>query len=252
MPRPILIARRSAWALILALASAALIAACGATATGPNPPAGTPIAPASAPATNSPASQGTVPSDNAGSSDVPGTSASQAVEPVFTPIPDASQAPDTGAGAAAGDVPDNAVFLTYHAAAWQFDIQYVEGWQVATQTDGVVIRDKDSSETVQVVQKPANLQTWVSATDLPALKRQSGFSMTKFDRVKVGSATITHLAYHALSAPDSITGKQVPSSVDRFYVDGPALAVITLATPAGVDNVDAFRQIIGSFVWRAG
>ncbi len=178
-----------------------------------------------------------------------GSSPSDSAEPVFTPIPDASQAPDTGSGGAAGDIPDNAVFLAYQSAAWQFRIQYVEGWQVTTHTDGVVIRDKDSSETVQVVNKPADLEAWVTDTDLPALQAQPGFALVKRNHVTVGSATLIHLVYHALSPPDSVTGKQVRSTVDRFYVEGPALAVISLATPDGVDNVDAFRQIIGSFAW---
>jgi hypothetical protein len=184
------------------------------------------------------------------SSEVPMASASEAIEPAFTPIPDASQAPDTGSGAAAGDIPDNAVFLTYSSAAWQFRIQYVEGWQVTTQRDGVVIRDKDSSETVSVVQMPTNLDSWVTDVDLPALASQPGFTLVKRNHVRVGSMTLLHLVYHARSAPDSVTGKQVPSTIDRFYLSGPALAVVSLATPDGVDNVDAFRQIIGSFTWK--
>jgi hypothetical protein len=43
----------------------------------------------------------------------------------------------------------------------------------------------------------------------------------------------------------------VPSTVDRYYVPGSAgLAVVTLSTPDGVDNVDAFRRMIESFRWK--
>jgi hypothetical protein len=143
------------------------------------------------------------------------------------------------------------VFLTYRSAAWQFLVQYVEGWQVTTRPDGVEIRDKDSSEVVSVVQLPNDVAAWVASTDLPSLKSQRGFSLVKQNRVKVGALTLIHLVYHALSAADPVTGKQVASTIDRFYVPGPALAVISLATPDGVDNVDAFRQIIGSFRWTA-
>jgi hypothetical protein len=170
-------------------------------------------------------------------------------EAVFTPIPDASQAPDTGTGAAHGDIPDNAVFLTYHSAAWRLSIQYVEGWQVRTVTDGVTIRDKDSSETVRVVTMPSDVAAYVSGTDLPALKSQAGFSLVKQNTVKVGSAVYAHLVYHAPADPDPVTGKQVASTIDRFYVPGPGLAIISLSTPDGVDNVDAFRQMITSFKW---
>jgi hypothetical protein len=191
------------------------------------------------------ASSSSPPAASAATSD----SASSSAEAVFTPIPDASQAPDTGNGAAAGDVPDNAVFLTYRSAAWRFSIQYVEGWQVRTVQDGVVIRDKDSSETVSIVQKPADVAAWVKGTDLPALQSTAGFKLVKQNQVKVGSATYVHLAYHAQADPDPVTGKRVASTIDRFYVPGPGLAIVTLSTPDGVDNVDAFRQMITSFKW---
>lgn len=169
---------------------------------------------------------------------------------VVTPSPPASAEPDTGAGTAAGDVPDNAVFLTYHDPTQGFSIQYVEGWQVVQAGDGVMIRDKDSSETVAIVPAPADVATWVGATDLPALESQAGFKLIKQDQVKVGSAMLTHLAYHLPAPPDPVTGKQVPSTVDRYYVPGPhGLALISLSTPDGVDNVDAFRQMIESFSW---
>ena len=170
-------------------------------------------------------------------------------EAVFTPIPDASQAPDTGSGAAHGDIPDNAVFLTYQSAAWRFSIQYVEGWQVRTVSDGVTIRDKDSSESVRVVTAPPDIAAYVNGTDLPALRSQPGFSLVKRDTVKVGSAVYQHIAYHAPADPDPVTGKQVASTIDRFYVPGPGLAIVTLSTPDGVDNVDAFRQMITSLKW---
>ncbi|MDQ6794051.1 MAG: hypothetical protein M3067_04400 [Chloroflexota bacterium] len=177
----------------------------------------------------------------------PAASGNSTLEPVFTPIPDASQAPDTGAGTAHGDIPDNAVFLTYHSAAWGFSIQYVEGWQVTTQTDGVTIRDKDSSEAVRVIPLPKDVAAYVSGTDLPALQASAGFRLVKRNTAQVGSQTYIHLAYHALSDPDPVTGKQVSSTVDRFYVPGPGLAIVSLSTPDGVDNVDAFRQLITSF-----
>jgi len=182
-------------------------------------------------------------------SPAPAASSGSTLEPVFTPIPDTSQAPDTGAGAAHGDIPDNAVFLTYRSAAWGFSIQYVEGWQVTTQTDGVTIRDKDSSETVRVVPLPKDVPAYVTGTDLPALQATPGFRLVKRDTAQVGSQAHVHLAYHAAADPDPVTGKQVSSTIDRFYVPGPGLAIVSLSTPDGVDNVDAFRQMITSLKW---
>jgi hypothetical protein len=160
-----------------------------------------------------------------------------------------SSAPETGGSTAAGDIPDNAVFLTYRGTAPAFSIQYVEGWQVTPQPDGVVVRDKDSSETVAVV-APVDAQTYITSTDLPALQAQAGFKLVKQDTVKVGGSTFAHLVFHLPAPPDPVTGKRVPSTVDRYYVPGPTgLAVVSLSTPDGVDNVDAFRQMIQSFRW---
>ena len=161
-----------------------------------------------------------------------------------------SQAPDTGGGTSHGDVPDNAVFLTYHGGNPAFSIQYVEGWQVTPQPDGVVVRDKDSSETVSIVAPQVDVAGYVASTDLPALQAQSGFKLVKRDTVKVGATAYLHLIYHLPAPPDPVTGKQVPSTVDRYYVSSPiGLAIVALSTPDGVDNVDAFRQMIDSFRW---
>lgn len=167
-----------------------------------------------------------------------------------TPVPAGAPEPDTGAGNAHGDVPDNAVFLTYQDATHGFSIQYVEGWQVTPGADGVVIRDKDSSETVQVVPLPADIATCVTASELPSLQALKGFSLISQDRVKVNGRKLIHLSYHLPAPPDPVTGKRVPSTVDRYYVPGPSgMAIVSLSTPDGVDNVDAFRQMIESLTW---
>lgn len=218
---------------IFVLATLVILAACGGSAATTAP--GGSVRPSSSPAGAIGAS------DTPASNPTPGVLASEG----------ASQAPDTGGGTTFGDVPDNAVFLTYHQAGLGFDIQYVEGWQVTTQPDGVVIRDKDSSETVAIGNLPADLGTWISSTDLPALHSQAGFKLVKQDTVKVAAATYDHVVYHILSPADPVTGKQIPSTVDRYYVPGPSrLAVVSLSTPDGVDNVDAFRQMVESFKWH--
>jgi len=170
--------------------------------------------------------------------------------PASAASPSASPAPEPSGGTTSGDIPDNAVFLTYHATAPAFSIQYVEGWQVTSQPAGVVIRDKDSSETVAVVAPQADVAGYVSATDLPALQAEAGFNLVKRDTVKIGASTYVHLVYHVPAPPDPVTGKLVPSTVDRYYVPNPiGLAIISLSTPDGIDNVDAFRQMITSFRW---
>ena len=228
--------RRSSVLLTLLVTLALLVSACGGAAT-PNPqtPAPTPAGASTSPASSA---QSTA-SPDVGASSGPGDTS-----------PAESQAPDASGGTTSGDVPDNAVFLTYHQATLGFSIKYVEGWQVTTQPDGVVIRDKDSSETVAVVATTAEPAAYASGTDLPALQGQAGFKLIKQDTVKVGGSTYVHIAYHLPSPPDPVTGKQVPSTVDRYYIKGTGtIAIVSLATPDGVDNVDAFRLMIESFKW---
>lgn len=143
------------------------------------------------------------------------------------------------------------MFLTYSDATNKFSVVYVEGWQVTPTADGVAIRDKDSSETVQIVHSVSDIPSYISTTDLPALQAQSGFALDTQDLVGVNGQQLNHLVYHAPSPPDPVTGKQVPSTIDRYYVSGANgdVAVVTLSTPDGVDNVDAFREMIKSFTW---
>ena len=180
----------------------------------------------------------------------PSSSAVPSATTSTTAAASASQEPDSGTGTTSGDVPDNAVFLTYRDATLGYSIQYVEGWQVVPSTDGVAIRDKDSSETIQVVSGQTDVAAFVSGTDLPSLRGQAGFQLVRQDTVKINGTDLVHLVYDIPSPPDPVTGKQVPQAVDRYYVAGTGqIAIVSLATPKGVDNVDAFRQMIESFRW---
>jgi hypothetical protein len=59
------------------------------------------------------------------------------------------------------------------------------------------------------------------------------------------------LTIHRLGNPNPVTGKRPQLIIDR-YVYGRAgrVAVLDLATPRGVDNVDAYRLISHSFRWQ--
>lgn len=193
-----------------------------------------------------------VPSAAAGSPGITSASPSETTTPSQATATEApSQAPDTGGGGTtSGDIPDNAVFLTYRNAAHGFSIQYVEGWQVTSGPDGVVVRDKDSSETVSVVALPSDIGAYISGTDLPSLQSQTGYKFVKQDTITIGTRHYDHVVVHLPAPPDPVTGKSVPSTVDRYYVPGATgLAIVSLSTPDGVDNVDAFRQMIQSFAW---
>jgi hypothetical protein len=183
------------------------------------------------------------------------TSSSPSVPSPSPTVPASPQQPAAEPSTPSGDVPDNAVFLSYESAAGGYSLQYVEGWVVNPQTDGgVEIRDKDSSEIVQLMPLPAasDLMPYVQQTDLPKVQAAStGFQRTQLTTVSVHGQNAVKLTYTWLSRPDAVTGKNRAVTSDRYYLPGPKqLAVLTLTTPIGVDNVDAFNQILGSFAWK--
>jgi hypothetical protein len=157
----------------------------------------------------------------------------------------------TPASTRAGDIPDTAVYLTYHGHG--YSLKYVEGWTIQLRpSTGVLISDKDSSETVATVPaQPSRLAAAASA-DLSQLAQSLPKFHLVFRRaVQLPAGNAIRAQYQTLSPRDPVTGKRVSVIVDRYYISGPGKrAVLTLATPVGVDNVDAFRLIARSFRWK--
>lgn len=228
--------RSGALAATVLIAFATVLAACsGATGTTPKATAAAATFSAAASPRSSMPAAGSV---SPGVSAAPGASGS--------PEPDASAGTKTG-----GDIPDNAVYLTYSDTAHAFSIQYVEGWQINTTSDGVLIHDKDSSETVQVLAPVSDPKSYISGTDLPVLQGTGGFKLITQNTVVLHGAQVAHLQYEQLSPPDPVTSKRLPSLVDRYYISGAkGLAVVTFSTPKSVDNVDAFKLMAESFTWK--
>ncbi len=155
-----------------------------------------------------------------------------------------------------GDVPDNAVFVDYTSQDGGYTVQYVEGWAVQPGTNGdVSITDIDSAELVAVQELPSgDLTQYVSSTDEAQLQAQTqDYQRTDLKTVTVNGQSVVELDYSATSAPDAVTNKTRSIVGQRYYIPSPSnkLAILTLITPDGVDNVDAFRQILESFTWQA-
>jgi hypothetical protein len=59
------------------------------------------------------------------------------------------------------------------------------------------------------------------------------------------------VSYTTLGAANPVTGKRLQLMVDRYVIArGGKVATVDLATPKGVDNVDAYRMISRSFRWQ--
>jgi len=159
--------------------------------------------------------------------------------------PDALQAEANSA--AAGDIPDNQVFLVFRNHSAGYSMKYPEGWARQRSKDSVTFRDKNNVVRIVVTDGPpstvASVQNDVAT--LPNAQLQSPpQSMT------IGGSPAIKVVYSTESTPNSVTGKRVKLVVDRYYLwkDG-RVAVVDLGTPEGVDNVDAYRLMIESFRW---
>jgi hypothetical protein len=132
-----------------------------------------------------------------------------------------AEAPSEAESAATGDIPDNQVFLVYRDPAAGYSIRYPEGWARKGAGSNLTFREK---------------------ANVIHLTIRKGAA-----RGKPGEK----VTFTSLSAPDPVTGKRLKIMVDRYeYPHGGKLAVLDLATPEGVDNVDAYRLISESFKWK--
>jgi hypothetical protein len=130
-------------------------------------------------------------------------------------------APSEAQAAATGDIPDNQVFLLFHDPKAGYSIRYPEGWARTGSGNDVTFQEK------------ANMVHITVRKGAP--------------RTKPGTKT----TYSRMSAPDPVTGKRLRLVTDRYeYGNQGKVAVLDLATPVGVDNVDAYRMISESFQWQ--
>jgi hypothetical protein len=173
----------------------------------------------------------------------PGTAAS-------SPAPEGS-VPSEAQSAATGDIPDNQVFLTYDDRAAGYSVRYPEGW--ARKGSGSDVTFQDRANVIHVViAKGAPQSPAAASVGLAELKRTDPtVKAGQPKRVTIAGAPVIKLTYTLLSAPDPVTGKRLPLTIDRYeYAQGGKVAIVDLGTPKGVDNVDAYRMISKTFRWR--
>lgn len=150
--------------------------------------------------------------------------------------------------AAAGDIPDNQVFLVFHNGGAGYSIKYPEGWAQQGAGDSVVFRDKNNIVRIAVARGPAPTARAVRVE----LARVGGVRVESAPKtLRVSGKPAVKTVYTTVSAPNAVTGKRVTLVVDRYYLwRAGRRAVVDLGTPQGVDNVDAYRLMIESFRWR--
>ena len=153
-----------------------------------------------------------------------------------------------------GDIPDNQAFVTYTAKDGGYSIAMPEGWARQESGPNVTFDDKLHQFSVEVrCAKTAptveSAQT-VEAADLA--QQVPAFELVDVSAVDLPAGPGILVRYRTNSTPDEVTGKQIRLDVDRYelFQDGRE-AVISLAVPAGSDNVDVSNQVSRSFRWTA-
>jgi hypothetical protein len=184
----------------------------------------------------------------------PTTSAAPAISTTTTSRSANATTPSAGAlqaevnAAATGDIPDNQVFLTFRDSAAGYSMKYPEGWAQSGAGTRLAFRDKNNIVRVVVLDgappTAAGVRSQVAA--LKGVHVRNGPQ-----RLTISGAPAFKVVYTTQSAPNAVTGKRVTLLVDRYYLSHAGKeAIVDLGTPAGVDNVDAYRLMIESFRWR--
>jgi FlaG/FlaF family flagellin (archaellin) len=212
--------RRSTLTLPALVGLVVLLAGCGSKSTSP----------ATNSASNSTSATKTQPAKN--SNNQPGSASALRAEAV---------------SAAAGDIPDNQVFLNFRASGWT--MKYPEGWAQSGSEASLFFRDKSNIVRVIIIKHAAPTVASIQR-ELASLKTARIQSAPTKLALK-GSQSAFKVVYTTKSAPNPVTGKSVTLIADRYYLwHGGKEAIVDLGTPQGVDNVDAYRLMIESFRWR--
>ena len=153
--------------------------------------------------------------------------------------------------AAAGDIPDNQVFLDFHNVAGGYAIKYPEGWLQRGYGAKLTFADKNNVVRIVVSNGPAYRAASVQADVASLVAGATTVDATHAKPVSLPSGHAFEVTYSTKSTPNAVTNKRVTLAVNRFYLSrGGKRAIVDLGAPRGVDNVDAYRLIIRSFRWR--
>jgi len=174
-----------------------------------------------------------------------------------TPASGTATQPDAGAltaeaqQAAAGDIPDTQVFLTYRDSGEGYSMKVPEGWAQTGTGAHVTFRDKNNVVRIEIAPGSRTTAAAAKAEFARTARKTPSLRFQQPTAVTAAGTPLVKVVYSTSSPPNPVTGKRVKLVVDRYYVPGHGKhAVVDLGTPHGVDNIDAYRLMIESFRWR--
>ncbi len=151
-----------------------------------------------------------------------------------------------------GDIPDNQVFVPYTPATGGYSMSYPQGW-AKRETAATTTFTQNFNSIDVTTTKTASAPTTASArsTATSQLGKLPGFHLNTADSVTRASGPAIRVVYSATSATDAVTGKSVTLDVERylFWHNG-TLVTITLSSAKGSDNVDPWKTVTNSLVWK--
>lgn len=150
-----------------------------------------------------------------------------------------------------GDIPDDQVFVTYHAPDAAYSVDVPEGWS-RTVTNGVVtFSDKYNSVTIAATSGTTQPTVdSVRSGGLADVANDPTFTLLDVAPVTRSGGEGVLATYEIGSEPNAVTGRSALLSVERyvFFRDGVTI-VLTLSGAKGADNVDPWRIVSDSVTW---
>jgi len=154
---------------------------------------------------------------------------------------------------AAGDIPDNQVFVPFTTPDGAVVVSVPQGWARSSDGPATVFTDKFNSVRVEDAPRPSAADVASSrAEEVPQLQASvPGFTLGDVHMVRRTAGAAVLITYEADSAPNAVTAKSVRESVERYtFWHGGQEAVLTLSGPKGADNVDPWRIVTNSLRWQ--
>jgi hypothetical protein len=151
---------------------------------------------------------------------------------------------------AQGDIPDNQQFLTYKNRSGGYSISYPQGWARSGDGNQVTFQDKGNTATIKIAPGTQPTPASISADLKQEAAADPCLSAGKPQATSAGANQVVKVTYTTEGQKSPVTGQRPKITVDRYvYFKGGKVATVDLATPVGVDNVDAYRMISESFRW---
>jgi hypothetical protein len=152
-----------------------------------------------------------------------------------------------------GDIPDTQAYVPFSAPGTNVTVKVPEGWSRSSTAAGTTLTDKLNSITIEQ-RKAAGAVTVAQArqADVPALaKSVKGFKLKSVATLQRKAGPVVRISYLAVAQKNPVTGKGGTDAVERYlFVKSGKELVLTLSGPKGADNVDPWKIVTNSVVWR--